>query len=241
MTTKQFVPRCLLAAASFCLLFAACDPLGTRGSGDLSTENRDEKNFHAIEVHVPGTVEVRTDSVYKVQVTCEESIIAYLETIEDNGVLKILFDRDVYDVDNLKILVSAPNWDRIEVNGSAKVDVPDAIKGLQLDLDVAGSGDLKVYQADFTNINTKVSGSGNITLSGAADQLNAVVNGSGDLFALNCPVKTATVTVSGSGNVQVSASESLQATISGSGDVSYKGNPQITKSISGSGRLKKID
>jgi len=178
MTTKQFVPRCLLAAASFCLLFAACDPLGTRGSGDLSTENRDEKNFHALEVHVPGTVEIRTDSVYKVQVTCEESIIAYLETIEDNGVLKILFDRDVYDVDNLKILVSAPNWDRIEVNGS---------------------GDVFALNCPVKTAIVTVSGSGNIQLT-ASESLQATISGSGDVSYKGNP--QITKSISGSGRLK---------------------------------------
>lgn len=240
MTTKLQISAYLFFLGAFLMIFTSCDPLGIRGKGDLETEIRNVKDFHALEINTSGEVELRVDSVYKVEVTCEESIIGYLETIEDDGVLKIHFDRDVFDVDDLKIRVSAPSWDEIEINGSADVDVPDAITGSTLNLTVTGSGNLKVFKADFDNIKTNVSGSGDVNISGVADDFNCTVSGSGDVDALDCPVKTAKVTVSGSGNVRVDASESLDVTISGSGDVEYRGSPQVTKSISGSGNLRKI-
>lgn len=222
------------------MIFPSCDPLGIRGKGDLETETRNVKDFHALKINTSGDVELRVDSVYKVEVTCEENIIGYLETIEDDGVLKIHFDRDVFDVDGLKIRISAPSWDEIEITGSAEVDVPDAINGSTLNLSVTGSGNLKVFKADFDNIKTKVSGSGDVNISGIADDFDCTVSGSGNVDALDCPVKTAKVTVSGSGNVRLDASESLDVTISGSGDVEYQGSPQVTKSISGSGTLRKL-
>lgn len=240
MTTKLKFPGLLFFFAIALFTVPSCDILGTRGTGELETEIRNVDNFHALEVSVCGDVEVRTDSVYRVEVTCEGNIIAYLETVEDDGVLKILFDRDVYDVDNLKIRVSAPNWDGIKINGSADVDVPDAISGSKLDLGITGSGNLKVFNADFDKINTRVSGSGDMLLAGAADDLKCTVTGSGNINALGCPVKTATVTVSGSGDVRLTVTESLNVTISGSGDVEYEGNPQVTKQVSGSGNVRKL-
>ena len=236
MKTNQF----LLLSAFAILGLSACDPLGVRGHGDLSTETRDVKDFHALEVNVSGDVEVRVDSVFHVEVTCEDNIIDFLETVEDHGVLKIFFDRNVFDVDHLKIRVSAPSWDAFEVNGSADVDVPDAITGDFLNLGISGSGNIKLFDASFNKAKTRISGSGDITLIGEADDLNATTSGSGDLEALDFPVKTATVTVSGSGDARVNVSDMLNVSISGSGDVQYTGNPQVSKSVSGSGSVKKI-
>lgn len=239
MTTKFNFSTLLLCAAFLCSL-SSCDVFGERGNGELETEIRNVDNFHALEVNVPGDVEVRTDSEYHVEVTCEGSVIAYLETIEEDGVLKIHFDRDVYDVDNLKIRVSAPNWDGFEINGSADVDVPDAISGAELNIGISGSGNIKVFNADFDQIDTRVTGSGDVSLAGAGDDLKCAVTGSGNVDALNCPVKTATVTVSGSGDVRLHATETLHVTISGSGDVEYEGTPQVTSQVSGSGNVRKI-
>ena len=239
MTTKMNFFTLLLSAVTLFTL-ASCDAFGVRGKGELETEIRNVDNFHALEVNVPGDVEVRTGSEYKVEVTCENSVIAYLETIEDDGVLKIHFDRDVFDVDNLKVRVWAPSWDGFKINGSADVDVPDAIQGDQLNLGISGSGNLKVFNLDFNKIDTRVSGSGDVYLAGVADDLKCTVSGSGNVDALGCPVKTATVTVSGSGDVRVNVSENLNVTVSGSGDVEYEGNPQVTKQVSGSGNVRKI-
>ncbi|MCC7507529.1 MAG: DUF2807 domain-containing protein [Saprospiraceae bacterium] len=231
---KQILP----ALAVFTLLFSAC---GLRGDGDLVTEIRPVEDFNALEIGVNGDVDVRVDSVFRLEVTGEENIMPYLETLVDNdGTLKIFFNRDVWDVDDLHIVVSAPAWYAFEVNGSADVDVPDAISGNQLKLGISGSGDINLFDINFNQINARVSGSGNLRMSGAADNLKCAVSGSGDVDALGCPVLTADVSVSGSGNVRVHASELLDVTISGSGDVEYKGSPQINSQIAGSGRLRKI-
>lgn len=239
MTTKMNFSALLICAVTIIGL-SSCDVFGVRGNGELETEIRNVDNFHALEVNVPGDVEVRIADEYKVEVTCESSVIAYLETVEDDGVLKIHFDRDVFDVDNLKVRVWAPSWDGFRINGSADVDVPDAIQGDQLNLGISGSGNLKVFNVDFNKIDTRVSGSGDVYLAGAADDLKCTVSGSGNVDALGCPVKTATVTVSGSGDVRVNVSENLNVTVSGSGDVEYEGNPQVTKQVSGSGNVRKI-
>lgn len=220
---------------------SACeDLLGVRGKGDIVTENRNVKNFHAVDIATPGTVELRVDSVYRVEVNCEESIIPYLETLEDHGVLKIHFDRDVYDVDHLKIIAYAPSWDGIEVSGSAHADAPDTINGDVLDLSISGSGGIRIFKADFNKIRSRTTGSGNISVYGSADDLNCSITGSGDVDALDCPVKTATVHISGSGDARLDVSETLDVTITGSGDVEYRGSPQVSVNSSGSGKVHKI-
>ena len=219
----------------------ACDNVfGIRGKGDIVTEVRDVKDFHALDITAPGQVELRVDSVFHVEVTCEESVIPYLLTIEDNGVLKIHFDRDVYDVDHLNITVSAPSWDGIEIGGSADVDVPDAIAGDLLGLKITGSGNIRVFKADFNKIKARLTGSGDMRIEGKANDLDCGISGSGNFDALDCPVETARVQVSGSGDVRVDVSESLDVTITGSGNVEYRGAAQVSSQVTGSGKVRKI-
>jgi len=240
ITKKQNLLPLLSLGLLFFTLTACEDVLGIRGKGDVVTEVRQVKDFHAIDISTSGEVELRVDSVYHLEVSCEESVIDFLETISDNGVLKIHFDRDVYDVDNLKIIVSAPAWDGIDIHGSADVNAPDAISGNNLDLSVSGSGDIKIFKVDFDKIKTRVTGSGDIDITGAADDLDCSITGSGGLDALNCPVLTAKVNISGSGDARLDVSETLDVTITGSGDVEYRGDAQVTSNISGSGKVRKI-
>ncbi|MBK8195623.1 MAG: DUF2807 domain-containing protein [Lewinellaceae bacterium] len=241
MITKMQNLMTLICLGITLWTLSSCEEfLGVKGKGDILTEVRQVDNFHALEIAAPGTIELRVDSVFRVEVRCEESIIDYLETIEDNGVLKILFNRDVYDVDDLNILVSAPAWNGIKVSGSANVEVPDAISGNTLDLGISGSGNIKVFTAQFDKIKATITGSGNIDIDGNADDLQCSITGSGNFDALNCPVKTATVQISGSGDARLDVSESLYVTITGSGDVEYRGDAQVTSNISGSGKIRKI-
>lgn len=241
MMTKMKNLTSVLFVGLLAFTLASCeDVLGIRGKGDPVTEIRNVKNFHAVDIGTNGELELRIAPDYYVEVTCEESIIAYLVTVEDNGVLKIHFDRDVYDVDHLKIVVSAPSWDGIEVSGSVDVDVPDALTGDVLDLRISGSGDVKVFQADFNKIKSVISGSGNISIDGSADDLTCTISGSGNFDGLGCPVATAKITISGSGNAKVDVSQTLDVTISGSGNVDYRGNAQVTSYVSGSGSVHKI-
>ena len=178
--------------------------------------------------------------MYRVEVTCEESIIDFLETVEDDGVLKIHFDRDVYDVDGLRIRVWAPHWDAIETSGSVDINAPDAISGNNLKLTLSGSGNMRLFDVDFGEINALISGDGNMILGGKAHALHCTISGSGNMDALDCPVQIAQITISGSGNASLDVSEQLDVVISGSGNVEYKGDPVVNSQISGSGKVKKI-
>lgn len=210
------------------------------GSGNVITETRTHQNFHALMVSTPGEVEVRTGPQFRVEVSCEENLMPHLETNVDNGVLKVSFRKQVFDADDVRIRVTAPRWDGFEVRGSADVDVVDFIEGDVLDLFVSGSGDIKIFKLDFNRIKSRITGSGNMTLIGEANDLNASISGSGSIRALECPVQTAIVTVSGSGDVRVNVQKTLDANISGSGNIDVRGNATINSNVSGSGRVRRI-
>lgn len=222
------------------LLLPSCDAIGTKAAGDLMTQQFDETDFQGLELNVNAEAEVRIDSVFSVEITCEESVMPYVRASVIGGILKIDFSRNVYDVDDMKIVVSAPSWNYFELNGSGEVYVVDPIEGDLLRMDVSGSGNIRVNDATFSTANLWISGSGNLDLSGSGNNLRCHVSGSGDVDARDFPVETADLEVSGSGNIQVQVSEQLDADISGSGDIRYQGNPQINAHISGSGKLRRL-
>lgn len=222
------------------ILFPSCDPFGEKATGDYITQTFDVTDFHGIDLDVPANVTVRVDSVYRIEVTCEESAMPYLQVLESGGILHVYFENNVYDVDNMKITVSAPKWDEFNINGSGDVRVVDAVSGAALRADVSGSGNLKVEDADYQTARIDVSGSGNISLAGKADDFFCSVSGSGDVDAVYFPVEFARIDVSGSGNARVNVNEQLDVQISGSGDVYYQGNPQVNAQVSGSGKIKRL-
>lgn len=222
-------------------LFTSCRPWdGIVPHGDILTEIRDVDGFHALDVSLFGEVEMRIDTAFYVEVQAHENIIHHLETINDNGILKVYFDKNVWSANGVKIIIASPSWDGIEVSGSCEVNVLDELQGDQLDLAISGSGDIDFNSVQFDDIHATISGSGSISMPGTAVNLDATVSGSGNIDALACIVQFATVNISGSGNVRVHVTDELNVTISGSGDVEYTGDPNVQSNISGSGTVRKI-
>lgn len=239
MTNRSILKTTGLFLSLAALSLASCD--GTRSEGDIVTETRSAKNFHALDISVPGKVIVHSGPHYEVIVEGEETAMPLLETEVKNGSLHIYFSRNVHDVDDLVINVTAPAFDEFEISGSAQVLVHDPIDGTSLDVRVSGSGDLELTDVDYDRVDVDVSGSGDVLLQGVAIQsVNYEVSGSGSIDALDCPAPRAVVRVSGSGTVRCHALDYLRATVSGSGDVLYLGNPSVDADMSGSGKVRKI-
>lgn len=229
----------LLSVFSLSLLMTSCDPFGIKSTGDVITLDFDEQDFEGLDLRVPADAEVHVGDTFKVEISCEETAMPYVETRVENGVLRIYFDEYLRDVDHMKVVVTAPSWRHFEIDGSGDIVVRDSISGTELLMDVSGSGSIRANETYFDRVKLHVSGSGDVRLGGLADKLWADVSGSGEILCFGLEVNTADVEVSGSGDVQVNVLESLTAQVSGSGDVVYKGNPLVNAHVSGSGSVRK--
>ena len=241
MLNKRNLGAAALLLLPALFLFTACDPDVIKGNGDIVTETRDEKDFTGVNVSVPGKINVKPGSIFKVEVGVEENLLPYLKTeVESDGDLHIYFSEEVRDVDGLVISVTMPVLKKIQLNGSAELVTNGIFEGPSLDLNVSGSGEVRMNFIDYDAIDIQLSGSGYIELEGTGGELQAHISGSGDIVALDCPVREAEVHVSGSGTAKVDVAQKLTAHISGSGDVYYEGSPVVDSHISGSGRVVKI-
>ena len=230
----------LFSVLALMLGLQSCDPFGVRAKGDLQTLSFDETDFHGLDLCVSGKAEVRVGDEFSIEITCEETAMPYLETAVEDGILKVYFSRNVFDVDHMKIVVTAPSWNHFDVSGSGDLDVVDVIDGQSLHLDVSGSGSIGILEAHFDDADLNVSGSGDLRLAGSAENLNCDISGSGKIKCFDFLVNTADVEVSGSGDVQVNVAEKLNAEISGSGSIVYKGSPDVNARVSGSGTVRKF-
>jgi hypothetical protein len=115
-----------------------------------------------------------------------------------------------------------------------RVTVKD-LAGLQL----SGSGSVTAAGITTPAISIDMSGSGDVTIDGNADNQAVSLSGSGDYDAGNLVSRHSSAEISGSGDVTVNALETLEAEISGSGNATYTGNPQVSQNISGSGELRR--
>lgn len=189
------------------------------GSGVKGTETRALKTFTSIEVQGSADVTVSFGDVQSVVVETDDNLLPIIET-KVQGDKLIIGEAVNTDIDThlgIQVTIVMKSLDAVTISGSGNV----IIDGLVSDL-----------------VRFDVPGSGNITVQGTANTVNATINGSGNILCGDLQAKTVDTQINGSGNITVYATESLVAHISGSGTVEYRGNPaKVNQTVTGSGSV----
>ena len=199
----------------------------------ITKELNNVSNFSSIKVLGSTDVEYRQSSGSKTEISIygSDNLVDLLEVSTANGVLQVNIKKGVKILSGerrLKVIASSPSLDEVDIKGSADVYLKGTIKGNDLNLNIAGSGDIEAENLQYANIFALVKGSGDIDLKNVkATTVMSEVNGSGDISAEKLAATNVVATVAGSGDIVCYASRQLDARVSGSGDIEYKGSPSI--------------
>lgn len=139
------------------------------------------------------------------------------------------------------VYVQMPSFQKLAVAGSGDMTV-ESFKNLKdVDLDIAGSGSMRVngHLEMDGDLDCDIAGSGDMNIDGDANEVSIDIAGSGDFKGLDLRVKEAEISIAGSGDVSIHAEEELSVNIAGSGDVEYVGEPNIKQRINGSGSISR--
>jgi hypothetical protein len=122
--------------------------------------------------------------------------------------------------DEVKIVVTAPNINTFNVEGSANVTLTD-------------------YDQDTLSVD--ISGSGEVSATGRTRALEVDISGSGDANLGDLATTDANVAIAGSGDARVAPTGTADIAISGSGDVELAARPAtVNQTISGSGEVDQM-
>lgn len=213
-------------------------PWGIRGKGKTISETRTATGFDKINISEDANVYFVQDSIYSVEVTAQENILRLVETKVKGSELQITFTRNVWDHEEIKVLIHAPNLFGITISGRGDVNVEKGLKSSSLSMELSGSGNVTLASLEASSLKINTSGLSNVRINGGSvNSENITVSGLGDVDLLSLEAAYNRTNISGTGDVKVNVSQDLNVTISGSGDVSYKGHPTVTTDISGSGKL----
>ncbi len=209
-----------LSAICVILSLFSCSKENIKGSGSVTTEQRNLTGFTSVSSSGSSKVFITQGNFFSVEVKGYANLLPYYETRVVNNELRLGY-RDNVSVknDNTEVFVTLPSVEALKLSGSG---------------DIRTSGTFP-FVADF---NASISGSGNIHYSdGSAGFFNSSISGSGSMYMLGLKAEKAEAITSGSGNTEISVATHLQVKISGSGNVYYRGNPLIVTNISGSGEV----
>ncbi len=228
-----------------------------KGKGSVQTQTRDVSSYSRIEFQTEGTVYITVDTFYSMKIEAQQNIIDDMQTELNGNSLKIYNKHCLKNHEPIKIYITTPSLNGIDLSGSGNLIVSSKIEATDFDLNVSGSGDIELQDSLIANSVTsnisgsgsmkmiavcnsltgKISGSGNITVKGKTSSEKFTINGSGDIHSFDLSSLTAEITVSGSGATEINVADNLDITVSGSGDLYYKGNPTINSQMNGSGNL----
>jgi len=186
---------------------------GERGNGNVQTEIRDIKGFKSVDVSGVFQVEIVAQKDFGVQVEADENLLQYIKTEVNDGVLEISTSKRIKSSSGLKVRISAPDVEKLEVSGVAKVSLAD-LKNLGLEVETSGAS--------------------KVTLAGEADKLVVDVSGASNIDAENLKTRAATVEASGASKVSVFATDAVRTDASGASRITYTGGAtDVVKKTSG--------
>lgn len=215
-----------------------------KGNGNVVTVERSVGDYDAVALAGWFDVELVAGNEGELTLKGESNLLEYIKTEVKNGKLIVKVEKGV----NLKpsnwnsgiyITVPVETINSVTLSGSGDIVGKTTLKSDNFDTRISGSGDITLA-IEAENVEATLSGSGDINLEGRATNLDIQVSGSGDIKAYELEAEFATVQVSGSADVKVTVNQSIDARVSGSGDISYRGNPKKIKSkSSGAGDISK--
>ncbi len=215
----------------------------TDGSGNVTQENFDVKNFSHVDLSGQGTIHLTQGEHVSVEIETDDNILENLEVYVKNDTLVIKPKRLIScfnPTENIDIYLTMEDIESFDLSGSGKIEGESAIKTDTLDIDLSGSGQIDL-DIEANELKIDISGSGTAELEGGVKKNEFEVSGSGKLLASELETDDTKVSISGSGKAEVWANDTLDIDISGSGRVSYKGSPEINQDVSGSGKIEKME
>lgn len=227
--------------AAILLATSACNPIDiVKGRGEVISENRSVGTFSGIDVSSDIDVYLSQGPAEPIRVEGQDNILNVVETYVRNNELVIRTKPGVIlrRHEQIRIYITTPELSSVEISGSALVEGRTDWHVNDFKIDISGSGKLDMALYDTENLDSEISGSGNLYLQGDTRTHDIDISGSGDVHAFDLASQQANAHISGSGSCELQVSNKLEAKISGSGKIRYKGNPTINTKITGSGKVE---
>jgi hypothetical protein len=238
LSKKLIITSLALAPALF---FTSCED-ALRGEGEVVSRTRTIGAFEKVDVGGNFELYLTQGPAADILLEGQENILAELSTQVRGNELVIKYDRNrVKNHKTVKIYLTMPQLSGISVSGSNKVKGLSEWQVNDLDIKSSGSASINLDLKNADEVDSRISGSGDLTLTGNANSYDGDISGSGQIKAFDFTTKKADISVSGSGRCEVTVTQELKAKISGSGKIRYKGNPSVSTSISGSGSVNQVD
>ena len=212
----------LVSMVSLFGITACNSPFNVNGSGNVISETRQVSGFSSIDLRGFGDVTIQQGDTESLLIEGDDNIVPLLTSTVRDGQL-------ILDTKNT-----------IQIGNVTKLRFNVTVKELD-GINMSGAGNVMGADINTEKITVRLSGTGNLTLSGTVGEQDVELSGVGNYDGNAFASKQAHVRVSGLGNAGVRVSDDLDALVSGMGSITYIGRPSTTKQISGAGSIQHVN
>ncbi|AUP81160.1 head GIN domain-containing protein [Flavivirga eckloniae] len=211
-----------------------------KGNGNMKTITRTTSEYDGVKCSGFMDFILVKGTEGNIKIEGEENLLEHIITeVKDNKL--IIKKRKGANISpskfkTIKITIPFEDISTVSLAGSGDLWNEDIITATNLDIALAGSGDV-VLNIKASSTKAAIAGSGDVTLKGDTNNLEAKVAGSGDFHGFGLQTNNTDVSVAGSGDAKVFTNKNLKARVAGSGDITYKGDPIVDARVSGSGDI----
>jgi hypothetical protein len=170
----------------------------------MASEVRELAGFHGIDVGSTFEVEITAQKDFAVEIEADDNLLPLIRTEVRRGVLCIKSDRKLSSENPIRVRISAPDIDSLDVSGAAKIDLA-GVKNESITVDASGAS--------------------KINLSGETAKLVVDVSGASRVDAEALKADNADVDASGASHVGVNVKTTLRTDASGASRITYTGTP----------------
>ncbi|HEY7726097.1 MAG TPA: DUF2807 domain-containing protein, partial [Anaeromyxobacteraceae bacterium] len=157
-------------------------PWSTSGDGEVVAQVRQVAGFDRVKLLAPLDVEVAEGPAHAVEVAIDRNLQPLVETRLEGRTLVIDTRGSIDHRGTGKVTLSLPELRGFAIEGSGDVQIAGADLPRDVELAVAGSGDLR-WKGKARRLRVAIEGSGDVRVEGAAEGLEVGVSGSGDVDA----------------------------------------------------------
>ncbi len=227
---RPLVLGCLLILASS---LAACDVVGERGSGNLSTQPVTlDGEVDRVEVGSAFWVRITVGtSEPQAEVTIDDNLVDRLRVRQEGATLVVEIDGSVQDA-TMRAEVSLPSLRGVRTSGASTVEIAGEAAG-DLETEASGASTIEATTVDLERLDVEVSGASRVEVGGAASVLEADISGASSLAAFGLKVGSATLDVSGASTAEVEVTDDLRVDASGASNVRFTGTAEVDVDASG--------
>ena len=226
------------------VLLCALPAISQKKEYTIVSEKRNVASFETIDISGRFVVMLYPDTKPEVTVMAAEEYIADVETVVENGVLKINMidltdNKNVSIVDGLRtkyndylirnpieIHVGVTNFSKIYVKGVTTLETESMLKlqNLYIDINDASKANLDIEVEN--GFMAALSGASKINIKGKAMNADISASGASSFEAKDLMIRNAKISLSGASRAEIHASESLDADLKGATKLICTGSPK---------------